>query len=234
VLTHTFLVTFFNTSKFDKKLNSIPPGKEDHSVTQIHMKALFLEKPGILKEALKMEKDWSEAVPGYNKTMTRYARPMTAFERSLYKLDATRKLGEWASEFIDMDAPTEDDGNDGNFGRPMMMSESELWEKGLKELENGEQFDPDSPVFHGTKSESNPIYENTPMGDIVPNIYTPPCVTSIPSSAVFGNNGGTPIRRDSVIVIIRHGKTQHNKLGLFTGWVSVCRSLMSLRVPVSD
>jgi hypothetical protein len=233
-LTHTFLVTFLNTSKFDKELNSIPPGKEDYSVSQIHMKALFLEKPGILKEALKMEKEWAEAVPGYNKTMTRYARPMTSFERSLYKLKSTRELGEWASEFIDMDAPTEDDGNDGNFGRPIMLSESELWEKGLKELETGEQFDPDSPVFQETKSETNLSNENTPMGDIVPNIYTPPCVTSIPSAAVLGNNGRTPIRRDSVIVIIRHGKTQHNKLGLFTGWVSVCRSLMSLRDPVFD
>jgi 2,3-bisphosphoglycerate-dependent phosphoglycerate mutase len=30
--------------------------------------------------------------------------------------------------------------------------------------------------------------------------------------------GPVPVRRDSVIVIIRHGKTEHNKLGLFTGW----------------
>ena len=61
--------------------------------------------------------------------------------------------------------------------------------------------------------------ENTAFAELSPSIYTPPCVTSIPSAAVFGNNDGTPVRRDSVIVIIRHGKTQHNKLGLFTGWV---------------
>jgi 2,3-bisphosphoglycerate-dependent phosphoglycerate mutase len=30
--------------------------------------------------------------------------------------------------------------------------------------------------------------------------------------------GSVPIRKESVIVIIRHGKTEHNKLGLFTGW----------------
>lgn len=207
-------------SKFDKNLNSIPPGKDDHAVSQIHMNAGFLEKPGVLKEALKREKEWAEAVPGYNKTMSRYARPMTAFERSLYKLNATRELGEWASEFIDISAPIEDDGNDGNFGRPIMLSESEVWEKGMQELEQGVQFDPDTPIFHEEKSESMSIDENTPMADLVPNIYTPPCVTSIPSAAVFGNDGATPIRRDSVIVIIRHGKTQHNKLGLFTGWVS--------------
>jgi len=40
----------------------------------------------------------------------------------------------------------------------------------------------------------------------------------MPSATVLHNPAGAPIRRDSVIVIIRHGKTQHNKLGLFTGW----------------
>eukprot|EP00980_Cylindrotheca_fusiformis_P029768 scaffold23833_cov113-Cylindrotheca_fusiformis.AAC.2 len=181
------------------------------------MKAWFLEKPGILKEALKREKEWAEAVPGYNQTMSRYTRPMTAIERSLYKLNATQKLGEWASEFIDMNAPTEDDGNDGNFGRPIMLSESEVWEKGMQELRSGGHFDPDSPVFHETVNDTV-VFDDTPTGNIVPNIYAPPCVTSIPSAAVFGNSGATPIRRDSVIVMIRHGKTQHNKLGLFTGW----------------
>jgi 2,3-bisphosphoglycerate-dependent phosphoglycerate mutase len=205
--------------KFDKLLNSIPPDKEDNAVGQIHMNGLFLEKPGILKEALKREKEWADAVPGYDKTMSSHKRPMTSFERSLYKLNATRELGEWASEFIDYNAPMEDDGNDGNFGRPMMFSETELWEKGMKEIESGEQFDPDAPVFHESPSSSLES-ENTPKTEIRPNIYTPPCVTSIPSAAVLGNTADTPIRRDSVIVIIRHGKTQHNKLGLFTGWVS--------------
>ena len=37
-----------------------------------------------------------------------------------------------------------------------------------------------------------------------------PCLTAMPAVS--------PIRKDSVIVIIRHGRTEHNKLGLFTGW----------------
>ena len=40
----------------------------------------------------------------------------------------------------------------------------------------------------------------------------------MPSEVVLQHEEDVPIRRDSVIVIIRHGKTQHNKLGLFTGW----------------
>ena len=74
------------------------------------MNGMFLEKPGLLKEALKREDEWSRAVPGYDGTMSRHNRPMTSLERSLYKLNAVRELGEWANEFIDLDAVVEDDG----------------------------------------------------------------------------------------------------------------------------
>ena len=65
------------------------------------MDGLFLEKPGLLKEALKREDEWSRAVPGYGSTMSRHKTRMTSLERSLYKLKAVRELGSWASEFID-------------------------------------------------------------------------------------------------------------------------------------
>ena len=60
----------------------------------------------------------------------------------------------------------------------------------------------------------------------VPTFFAQPCV--VPDREGGTNNddevsssGGSNTqtkRQDSVIVIIRHGKTQHNKLGLFTGW----------------
>jgi 2,3-bisphosphoglycerate-dependent phosphoglycerate mutase len=211
--------------KFDKHMNSIPPTKEENSVSQVHMNGLFLEKPGLLKEALKREDEWARAVPGYDSTMSRHKRPMSNLERSLYKLEAVRELGSWASEFINLDTELEDDGNDGNFGRPMMLTEDEVWERGMEELESGGQFDPDAPSFHEETADGTSA--NILTGeDTVPSdaekvdvpIYTKPCVTSMPSAAVFSNAGDVPIRRDSVIVIIRHGKTQYNKLGLFTGW----------------
>ena len=152
--------------------------------------------------------------------MQRNKNPMPSLERSLYKLNAIRELGEWAKEFVDPNAEIEDDGSDGNMGRPIQMVEDEdkVWEMGMKELESGEQFDPDAPVFHevnGAKAPTQPAE----IIDAKANIYNQPCVTSMPSAAVLHNNGPVPIRRDSVIVIIRHGKTEHNKLGLFTGWV---------------
>ncbi|KAL3935262.1 MAG: hypothetical protein SGARI_003052, partial [Bacillariaceae sp.] len=208
--------------KFDREANgdlvSSPPSKEEHAVGQVHMNGKFLEKPGLLKEALKREEEWSQTVPGYDSTMSRHSRPMTNLERSLYKLNAERELGKIAGELVDWDA-LEDDGNDGNFGKPIALTEDEVWAIGMKEIENGVQFDPDSPVFHSAENitiissnveEGRELVENSMStgldedGDddeteVVPNFFAQPCVTAMPPS---------------VIVIIRHGKTQHNKLGV--------------------
>ena len=68
------------------------------------MKGLFLEKPGLLKEALKNEEQWKRQVPGYNSTLARIQSPMTSLELSLNKLNAYRELGEWTQQFLDPDA----------------------------------------------------------------------------------------------------------------------------------
>ena len=44
-----------------------------------------------------------------------------------------------------------------------------------------------------------------------------PCVAKLPNTIDIPTLK-TPVRKDAVIVIIRHGKTSNNKLGLFTGW----------------
>jgi hypothetical protein len=216
------------------KLQPCPPSKEENSVSQIHMNGKFLEKPGLLKEALKREEEWSKSVPGYEGTMSRHMRPMTALERSLYKLEAERELGKWASEFIDWSA-SEDDGNDGNFGKPIALTEDEVWAKGMEELRSGVQFDPDASIFHDSTNASAEATVETLKTDprvraiedddedegVVPNFFAQPCVTAIPSMEGSESRPSARTRHDSVIVIIRHGKTQHNKLGLFTGWEDV-------------
>ena len=45
-----------------------------------------------------------------------------------------------------------------------------------------------------------------------------PCMQAMPSESVVRGIGQVPIRKDPVVVLIRHGKTEHNKLKLFTGW----------------
>jgi 2,3-bisphosphoglycerate-dependent phosphoglycerate mutase len=205
--------------KFDENMKSIPPEGDRQTKSQIHMKGLFLEQPGLLKEALAREEEWSKQVPGYNPTMAKETS-MTSLERSLFKLQAEREMNEWAGQFIDPDAPHEDDGNDGNEGKPMQWQDS-IWAKGMNSVKSGEPFDPDTVDFHENKDMKHvDDLEDVPSeNEVVANmVRNQPCITSFPSAYMIPGMGSVPVRRDAVIVIIRHGKTEHNKLGLFTGW----------------
>lgn len=183
--------------KFDRDMKPLAPPKG--GARQIHTNGLFLEKPGLLKEALARESEWREKVPGYNSTMSRQKSPMAALEASLFKLEAERELGKWAGQFADPRKPYEDDGTDGNQGKPIALVEDDLWDLALNpDAEDDQDVSEDDMV--------------------VPSIIPEPCVAAFPSAAKVPGMGKIPIRKEPVIVIIRHGKTEHNKLGLFTGW----------------
>ena len=186
--------------KFDESMKPVPPDGGQGS-SQKYMNGIFLEKPGLLAEALKREEEWSTQVPGYSGTMERTRTPMGTLERSLYKLQAEREMEQWANQFVDPNAPAEDDGTDGNMGRPIEM------------------------VDHGASIAGRKYSTDEKISDmdgegVTANLVTSssPCVTSLPSASVLPGFGEPIERRDAVIVIIRHGKTEHNKLGLFTGW----------------
>ena len=190
--------------KFDANLKPIKPD-EGKFLTQKHMKGAFLEKPGTLKEAIKREKEWLESVPGYSKTMSRSKTAMSPVERALSKLKAEKELGKWAGQFIDENAMEEDDGSDGNLGKPISF-EDDTWEKGLKDLEEGDQFDPEG-TFHPDGSPK--ILEVDEYGGEIVNapgmITNFPCLQSMPSQSLLPGIGDVPIRKDAVVVLIRHG-----------------------------
>ena len=185
--------------KFDHRMRPLPPDGSQGS-SQKYMSGIFLEKPGLLAEALKREEQWCAMVPGYNPTMQRTQTPMGTLERSLYKLQSEREMAKWATQFIDPNAPVEDDGNDGNMGRPIEMMEHEQSIASVK---------------YSTESKLNDLDGEPVVANLV---SSNPCVTAMPSASVLPGMGAPLERRDAVIVIIRHGKTEHNKLGLFTGW----------------
>ena len=207
--------------KFDKNLNPIPPSSDQKTVTQVHMKGIFLEKPGLLKQAIKREQEWCANVPDYKKVMSRKNSAMTPLERSLTKLEAEREVQKWADQFVEKSAEEEDDGTDGKL---TLVEQDKIWEKGLHEVAEGEYFDPDHPKFHAEGGGIN----STIYGDEI--LKAPffkadslsPCVTSMPATFSVPGIGPTPVKKDSsLLVMIRHGKTENNKLGLFTGWDDV-------------
>lgn len=191
--------------KFDSKMNSIKPD-EGKFLTQKHMMGAFLEKPGTLKEAIKREKEWLENVPGYSKTMSRSNTAMTPVERALSKLKAEKELGKWAGQFIDENDLEEDDGSDGNGGKPIFF-EDETWQQGLKDLEEGDQFDPEG-TFH-PDTVNGKILDEDGFGEdevAIPGMITNlPCLQSMPSQSYVPGLGNVPIRKDAVVVLIRHG-----------------------------
>lgn len=204
--------------KFDDKMNSVKPEGTKY-LSQKHMRGVFLEKPGELKEAMKKEQEWCEFVPGYERTMRRSAASsMTPVERALSKLKAEKELGKWAGQFIDPDAEVEDDGSDGNQGQGINF-EDKVLEDETKELSEGGQSDPDEANNSKILDEED-IYEDNDEVYSPKMITNSPCLQVMPSPSqkFIPGIGDIPIRRDAVVVIIRHGKTEHNKLGLFTGW----------------
>jgi len=183
--------------KFDKYFQPLDPD----GPSQIHTKGLFLEKPNLLKDALTREAEWSNNVPGYDSTMTRQSRKsMSSLERSLTKLNAERELGEWAGQFVNETAEGDDDGSDGNQGKPIRILETNS-----------------SSATTANLAEEDTTYKEDET--LSPTIVSGnPCITSLPAASVIPGLGTVPIRKDAVLVIIRHGKTEHNKLKLFTGW----------------
>eukprot|EP00804_Cyclotella_cryptica_P020981 CCRYP_009306-RC/>CCRYP_009306-RC protein AED:0.21 eAED:0.21 QI:204/0.85/0.75/1/0.85/0.75/8/0/868 len=206
--------------KFDKDLNPIPPSGDQSTVTQVHMSGIFLEKPGLLKQAIKREQEWCANVPDYDKVMSRASSGMTPLERSLSKLEASRQVQQWANNFVD-DTEEEDDGTDGKL---TLVEQDKVWEKGLHELEEGEYFDPDHPKFEEARStgKMNSSSDDTVEATLYnANSYNP-CVSAMPAAASLPGLGPVPVKKsEALIVMIRHGKTENNKLGLFTGWDDV-------------
>ena len=206
--------------KFDKLMNPVKPTGNKY-LSQKHMSGIFLEKPGILNAALKKELEWCETVPGYNITMARSNTGMTSLERSLTKLNAEKELREWVAKTIDLNDIEDDDGSDGNQGKPINF-EDQLWEQGLKELRKGQQFDPetkfreDDELLNITDDDDSDIVKVSDSTE-QSNAVNSPCISAFPSQYVIPGFGEVPLRRDAVVVLIRHGKTEHNKLGLFTG-----------------
>ena len=205
--------------KFDKDLNPIAPHPDQNAVTQVHMRGVFLEKPGLLKEAIKREQEWCANVPDFERIMNRPSTGMSPLERSLSKLEEIRKVQEWADQTKNVSAEEEED--DGSDGKLTLVNQDEVWEKGILEVENGEYFDPDHPKFQLDNSEEEDETEDVIAAPLYnANDYIP-CISAMPAANSVPGLGPIPVKREALIVMIRHGKTENNKLKLFTGWDDV-------------
>jgi bisphosphoglycerate-dependent phosphoglycerate mutase len=164
--------------RFDAQLKPLPP-EGDHPA---HTSGVFLEKPGVLAEALERHEDWKNT---FDHGPIVGDRESTV-ERALQQLRREEQLLVQGSK------------SETTTTAPPL---GERWADDVREFEEFEFFN------DGWEEEN-----------IIP-------LTIVPASEDY-----YPPKDDPVIVFVRHGRTPHNNLGLFTGfqdppyvlWSRVC------------
>lgn len=173
-------------------MKPLPP--EEGKLSQAHTSGVFLEKPGLLKKALKRNQEWNQVVPGSfgqilsSDSLTR----STTLEKSLLKL---REEQASSSGGFTTEANPNDDGK--------LIVTSSRMANGAPAVDIDDTMgDAEFEEFYNQANEA----EST----IAVNIQK--AEEASPGILKMGQS------KDPVVVFIRHGRTPHNNLGLFTGW----------------
>jgi len=174
--------------KFDNNMKPLPP--EEGKISQAHTYGVFLEKPGLLKEALKRNKQYNEVVPGsYGQVVSSESLTRsTTLEKALLKLKEDKDSTKGG---FSMEVNPNDDGTliVTNSGSPSSDIEDDMGDAEFEEF------------FNQVEEADSSINVNIQKASEVS-----------PGIAKMGES------KDPVVVFIRHGRTPHNNLGLFTGW----------------
>ena len=163
-----------------------PAKLPDGSLTMVHTSGKFLEKPGLLQEALKRQKEWkSKLGSGFVETEKKRT---TNLEDSLLLLKQEQAAEQWAETFVKL----ENNSTNGS--------------KGVERVATSSTTDAAARDAFNDPTEFED-FDNQDDGDgrVAANVV--PLAEEATSSA-----------HDQVVVFIRHGRTPHNNLGLFTGW----------------
>ena len=177
--------------KFDE--NMIPIKPDEGKLTHVHTSGIFLEKPGLLKEALKRQEDWVDFVPGFESSeeVIPGAKRATTLEQSLLKLKKEQEDEYWVEKFGSI--------------------------KNQINLVDGGATSANFVTFADDNSEfEDPVVVDPEFVDD-DNFFTIN-MQPLPSEKEAPNVGQAGDQNDPVVVLIRHGRTPHNNLGLFTGW----------------
>ncbi len=172
--------------KFDSNMKPLPP--PEGKLSQAHTSGIFLEKPGLLKEALKKTEQWNEVVPGSFGQQVEVNR-VSSLETALMKLKEDQAMSAVGQRGVVVD-PNDD-------GQLIITNNLAEFEEIDAEFED---------FFDGDGAKEAP----EAISCALPKIQKAEEIA--PGIMKQGNS------KDPVVVFIRHGRTPHNNLGLFTGW----------------
>ncbi len=107
------------------------------------------------------------------------------------------------------------------------MAQRELENWALSQLKNDPNWDISADLeFTDDDDQTDDDWENTIEKDVDDKLDEASRAFTDATSEYGGVNSSdvvVPPKPANCLVMIRHGKTEHNKLGLFTGWV--CRTI---------
>lgn len=149
---------------------------------------MFLEKPGLLKEALQRSELWNSNVPGSFGHSVQVVQRVNTLEKSLLKLKGEQD-GRRSGRGVAIVNPNDD-------GQLIVTYSTTALNN-----DDGVDFEEFSSKQVKLSSEAKTV---------APNVQT--VNEESPGITKQGEC------KDPVVVFIRHGRTSHNNLGLFTGW----------------
>lgn len=164
---------------------------QEKGLSQIHTNGEFLEKPGLLQKAMKSMKEWDSQVPGSEDiALPKVAKRMTTVENALLRLKEEKEF--YSTVGNQFEDNVEESDNDGE----VILNDysSNVLDSNLDEK------DEDSDRFSFEEYSSSEKKDEMSDDEVSVNVGAPRLVD------------------DPVVVFIRHGRTPHNKLALFTGW----------------
>jgi 2,3-bisphosphoglycerate-dependent phosphoglycerate mutase len=174
--------------KFDQDMKVVEPA--DPSLSQIHTSGTFLEKPGRLKEAFEKHSKWSDllVIEGGAK------KRMSTLEKSLERLRHVEEGLGGAIRKATVIISNDEEETVKLKADESPIAPTERWNDDPSEFE--EYYD-----FFTAATEEE---------DFLLNI--------MPSPLDKTSNDPPPEQEGPFVVLIRHGRTPHNNMGLFTGW----------------
>jgi hypothetical protein len=182
--------TPFTLIKFDSEMKPLPAAAG--KISQAHTSGIFLEKPGLLKEALRRDEEYKGVVPGSYGQASMHVQRVSTLEKSLLKLKEEQAGGRDHRIAVN---PNDD-------GKLIVTTVVE-----------GGGGDPSAPIEDGIiDSEFEEFYDSAPEAEEVITFNIQRADEVSPGIIKQGKS------KDPVVVFIRHGRTPHNNLGLFTGW----------------
>ena len=216
---HYFDLLQYVIDQFDKDFKPIVQPKAVAPIS-----GGFLEKEGLLRAALERERELASKIEGYEVTdesanIAYYSSSGSAkLLKSLTKLEQMKQLEKLAAQDVEPSAAaaaaaagTQMDEGD---AAPAASSSSTTPAAGSAKVQ---VLDPNNPLASATIVPTDDV-------TVTHDEKTKPPAQLNPEEDVL---------QRPLLVIIRHGKTEHNKLGLFTGW-EVSQSVCTVRQSVYE